>query len=217
VDGIIVAGCRMPLTRLVEVAREVPVVSAGRSLTGPTLGSVSADDTEGTRLAVEHLAALGHRRIAHIDGGRGAGSAPRRAGYLAAMRSLGLGQHTHVIAGDFTEEAGNRAGQRLLRDGLVPTGILAANDLSAVGAIDALENAGLAVPGQVSVVGYDNTAFAALHHIGLTTIDQPRNRMGRFAASMLLDVLSGADGLSHVHMRPQLVVRTTTGPCPADV
>jgi DNA-binding LacI/PurR family transcriptional regulator len=215
VDGIIVAGCRMPLPRLVEIAREVPVVSVGRSLSGPTLGSVSADDAEGTRLAIEHLYDLGHRHIAHVDGGRGAGSAPRRAGYLAAMRSLGLGERTLVIAGDFTEEAGNRAGQRLLREGIVPTGIFAANDLSAVGVMDAMENAGLAVPGGVSVVGYDNTAFAALKHIGLTTIDQPRNKMGRVAASMLVAALSGTDDLAHVHMRPQLVVRATTGPCDA--
>ncbi len=211
VDGIIVAGCRLPLARLTEIAREVPVVSAGRSLSGATLGSVSADDAEGTRLAIEHLYQLGHRRIAHVDGGRGAASAPRRAGYLAAMRSLGLGEHTQVIAGDFTEEAGNRAGQRLLREGRVPTGIFAANDLSAVGVMDALERAGLAVPGDVSVVGYDNTAFAALNHIGLTTIDQPRNRMGRVAATMLLESLHGEDALTHVQMRPQLVVRTTSG------
>ena len=215
VDGIVVAGCRLPLARLTAVANEVPVVSAGRSLTGASVGSVSADDAQGARLAVQHLHALGHRRIAHVDGGRGAGSATRRAGYISAMRAIGLGEHVRVITGDFTEEAGNRAGQRLLRDGDLPTAFFTANDLSAVGIIDALDDAGLAVPGVVSVVGYDNTAFAALNHIGLTTIDQPRNRMGQVAATMLLDALTGAGDLAHVLMRPQLVVRSTTGPCSA--
>lgn len=212
VDGIIVAGCRMPLTRLTALAREVPVVSAGRSLIGSTMGSVSADDAEGARLAVQHLYDLGHRHIAHIDGGRGAGSAPRRAGYVSAMRSMGLGEHVRVVSGDFTEEAGNRAGRRLLREGAVPTGFFAANDLSAVGIIDALDDAGLTVPERASVVGYDNTAFAALNHIGLTTIDQPRNQMGRVAATMLFGALNGGTDLEHIHMRPQLVVRSTTGP-----
>lgn len=213
VDGLIVAGCRMPQTRLAAIADEVPVVSAGRSLSGMTLGSVSADDGEGARLAVGHLYDLGHRHIAHIDGGRGAGSAPRRSGYIAAMRALGLGENVRVVSGDFTEDAGNRAGRRLLRDGAVPTGFFAANDLSAVGLIDALDDAGLSVPGTASVVGYDNTAFAALNHIGLTTIDQPRNQMGRVAATMLLGALTGTGQLEHVHMRPQLVVRSTTGTC----
>lgn len=215
VDGIVVAGCRLPLTRLDSLAGEVPVVSAGRALTGPALGSVSADDAEGARLAVAHLAQFGHRRIAHVDGGRGAGSATRRAGYIAAMRAMGLGEHVKVISGDFTEEAGNRAGRRLLREGDIPTGFFAANDLSAVGVIDALDDAGLAVPGAVSVVGYDNTAFAALNHIGLTTIDQPRHKMGQLATRMLLDALNGVGDLAHVHMQPQLVVRATTGVCRA--
>jgi len=85
---------------------------------------------------------------------------------------------------------------------------------SAVGLIDALDDAGLAVPVTASVVGYDNTAFAALKHIGLNTIDQTRNQMGRLAASMLLGSLTGDAPLEHVQMRPYLVVRTTTGRCP---
>jgi DNA-binding LacI/PurR family transcriptional regulator len=205
VDGIIVAGCRLPLPRLVAVSHEVPVVSAGRSLAGspraPRLGSVSADDGEGARLAVQHLHDLGHRRIAHVDGGRGAGSATRRAGYIAAMRAIGLGGNARVITGDFTKG--------------VPSAFFAANDLSAVGVIGALDDAGLAVPGAVSVVGYDNTAFAGLNHIGLTTIDQPRHQMGQLAATMLLDALGDGSTLEHVLMRPRLVVRSTTGPCRA--
>lgn len=215
VDGIVVAGSRLTGPRLTEVAAEVPVVAVGRPLSGPTLGSVCADDVEGARLAVQHLAALGHRRIAHIDGGKGAGSSSRRAGYVAAMRAAGLGDDTQVVPGDFTEAAGKQAAQRLLQAGEMPTAVFTANDLSAVGVMDALDEAGLGVPRDVSVVGYDNTAFAALHHISLTTIDQPRQQMGRLAASMLLAALHGTGGLSHVLLQPQLVVRATTGACHA--
>ena len=215
VDGIIVAGSRLTNPRLTEVAREVPVVAVGRTLSGATLGSVCADDVMGARLAVQHLAALGHRRIAHIDGGKGAGASSRRSGYVAAMRAAALGSHVQVVAADFTEAAGRQSAQRLLQTGEMPTAVFTANDLSAVGVMDALDGAGLAVPGDVSVVGYDNTAFAALHHISLTTIDQPRQQMGRLAATMLVAVLHGSGALSHVLLQPQLVIRSTTEACHA--
>jgi DNA-binding LacI/PurR family transcriptional regulator len=211
VDGIIVAGSRLTMPRLTAVGAEVPVVAVGRTLTGPQLGSVCADDAVGAQLAVQHLASLGHRRIAHIDGGRGAGAGPRRAGYVAAMRAAGLEREVEIITGDFTEEAGRRSAQQLLARRNLPTAIFTANDLSAVGVIDALDAAGISVPGNVSVVGYDNTAFAALHHISLTTIDQPRQQMGRLAATMMLATLQGTGSLSHVMLQPQLIVRTSTG------
>jgi len=213
VDGIIVAGCRLPAARLQAVAAEVAVVSVGRAFSKVDFGSVTTDDAEGARLAVEHLYALGHRQIAHIDGGKGAGAAPRRTGYLRTMRRLGLADDAHVIAGDFTEEAGAHAAERLLR-GVMPTAIFTANDLSAVGAIDAVERGGLVVPDDVAVVGYDNTSLAALNHIGLTTIDQPNREMGEAAARMLIDAINDRGELTDVVMSPSLVVRRTSSPKP---
>ena len=211
VDGIIVAGCRLPAGRLDAVAAEVALVSVGRAFSRVGFGSVTTDDAHGARLAVEHLHELGHTRIAHIDGGKGAGAAPRRAGYLRTMRSLGLAEHAQVIAGDFTEEAGAHGAEKLLR-GSLPTAIFTANDLSAVGAIDVIERGGLVVPDDVAVVGFDNTSLAALNHIGLTTIDQPRREMGVAAAAMLIDALNERGELSDVLMTPSLVVRRTTAP-----
>jgi len=209
VDGIIVAGCRLPAGRLEAVAAEVAVVSVGRAFAKVAFGSVTTDDAEGARLAVEHLYALGHRHIAHIDGGKGAGAAPRRTGYLRTMRRLGLADNAQVIAGDFTEEAGAHAAERLLR-GAMPTAIFTANDLSAVGAIDVVERGGLVVPDDVAVVGFDNTSLAALNHIGLTTIDQPRREMGEAAARMLIAAIDDRGELSDVVMSPSLVVRRTS-------
>ena len=214
VDGVIVAGCRMPVARIQAVGTEVALVSVGRTFPRTGVGSVTTDDAHGARLAVEHLHALGHNLIAHIDGGKGAGAAPRRSGYLRTMRMLGLADTAQVVTGDFTEEAGAHGAERLLRGAVLPTAIFTANDLSAVGAIDAIERVGLAVPDDVAVVGFDNTSLAALNHIGLTTIDQPRREMGAAAATMLIDAINDRGELTDILMSPSLIVRRTTGRAP---
>ena len=224
VDGIIVAGCRLPAKRIEQVGREVPLVSIGRTMRSDTVSTVSSDDRRGARIAVEHLALLGHRNIVHIDGGRGAGAAPRRAGYIAAMKEFGLESYTRVLAADFTEPAGAAAVDRLLGASVLPTALFTANDLLAVGALDRLAQDGLTVPGDISIVGYDNTSLAALHHISLTTVNQPRVEMGRVAFKTLLDrfasagagaaTTAGGDATHHV-MSPELIVRRTTRPVSA--
>jgi DNA-binding LacI/PurR family transcriptional regulator len=193
VDGMILAGCRLPTSRV---------------------DTVNTDERLGSELAVRHLARLGHGDIAHIDGGRGAGAAPRKAGYLTAMRTMGLATRARVVAGDFTEEAGVHGVEVLLAADRFPTAIYTANDLSAIGALDRLEDEGIAVPGDVSLVGFDNTALAALHHIGLTTIDQPRVTMGALAVRLLLERLGGRTAVRRAVVPPSVVVRTTTGPAP---
>ena len=217
VDGIIVAGCRLAPKRIEAVAREVPVVSVGRALRSRTVATVNSDDRVGARVAVEHLVSLGHRTIVHVDGGHGAGAAPRRAGYLATMKDLGLERHARIIPGDFTEAAGVEAVEELLAGRAIPTALFTANDLSAIGALDRLEQAGLSVPDDVSLVGYDNTALAGLHHISLTTVDQPREEMGRVAFKSLVDRLAdrgtpspSAAPVAHHVMSPELIVRRTT-------
>src|SRR5215213_2855913 len=113
------------------------IILVGRRLRGAAVDSILVDEAAGARLAVQHRADLGHERIVHVDGGRGAGAAPRRAGYERAMRERGLSDHAVVIPGDFTEDAGVHAAEALLRDGLpLPTGVFAANDLVAAGVLD---------------------------------------------------------------------------------
>ncbi|MGW4109556.1 LacI family DNA-binding transcriptional regulator [Actinosynnema sp. NPDC004786] len=201
----------VPSADIARAAEQTSVVLVGRSSRLAGVDTVNDDGERGLALAVEHLVSLGHQRIAHLDGGGGSQAAPRRRGYLAAMASHGLAPR--VVASEYTDAAGARAVRGLLDGGDLPSAIVSCNDFNAVGAISALEEAGFRVPADVSVVGYDNTSLAALRHVSLTTIDQPRNEFGRLAAEALLQRVRGerAEPVRRL-LRPSLVVRSTTAP-----
>ena len=210
-DAIVLAGARLPADVVAEAARAVPVALVGSDLRLRNVDVVVDDDFRGAEIAVEHLSELGHRDIALIDGGAGAGAAERRAGYEAAMAAAGLARHVRVEPGDFTESGGYEAARHLLALKRRPTAIFASNDQSAVGALNAINEAGLRVPADVSLMGYDNTALAALRHISLTTIHQPRNQIGEMAMKAVIRRIEqpGAPARRHV-LAPRLVVRDTT-------
>jgi DNA-binding LacI/PurR family transcriptional regulator len=212
-DGIVLVSPRLKLAEILSIGRTTPTVLVARSVRASTLDSVANDDVAGAKLALQHLAELGHTRIAHIDGGRAAGGPPRRAGYLREMRQRGLAPW--VVPGDFTEAAGVCAAELLLGADELPTAVFAANDLVAAGALDRFEDAGLRVPEDISIVGYDNTFLAALHHMSLTTIHQPRPEIGRLALNTLVERIDGVRATAvHLKLEPTLVVRATTGPPP---
>ena len=212
-EGLILASPILPMRRIAEASREVPTVLVARGSRSSSVDSVANDDTAGAALAVGHLASLGHRRIAHIDGGDGAGSRERRRGYERAMDRHDLAGEVRVVAGSYTEEGGWQGVRSLFSRGRAPTAVFAANDLAAIGTLSALAEQGIRVPEDVSVVGYDNTSLAAVHHIHLTTVDQPRPEMGRTAVSLILERLDGERrSARHLLMPPSLVVRGTTGP-----
>jgi DNA-binding LacI/PurR family transcriptional regulator len=212
-DGVILAAPVLPAREVVAAAAAVPVVLVARRSRSTSIDSVTNDDRAGARMAVDHLVELGHRAVAHIDGGGGSGAAARRAGYVEAMRRHGLGGQVRVAPGAFTEEGGMAGVATLLAAGTPPTAIFASNDLAAVGAMHALERHDLRVPDDVSLIGYDNTSLAAMGHVDLTTIHQPRREMGATAVALLLERLEdGRRGARHLVVQPRLMERGTTAP-----
>ncbi|MCA1645938.1 MAG: substrate-binding domain-containing protein, partial [Chloroflexi bacterium] len=213
---VILAGSLLAASAVRLASRAVPMALVTSGLRAARVDTIATDDVKGAGLAVEHLAHLGHRRIAMIDGGHGAGSAERRRGYEAAMRRLGLGRYMQVTTGDYTEDGGWRGARCLLDTTPRPSAICAANDLAALGVLNALAEAGLDVPRDVSVVGYDNTALAALRHVSLTTVHQPRFQIGEMAMTALLRRLQGPAARTRRELLdPSLVIRHTTAPPPA--
>jgi DNA-binding LacI/PurR family transcriptional regulator len=211
VDGLILAGSVVTVADMEHAAQSAAVVSIGSAVQSTVVDTVNNDDAVGARLAVDHLVALGHRRIAHVGGGRGAGAAARLAGYEAAMVAHGAAAEIAVSVGDFSEAGGARAAVELLARDRPPTAIFAANDISAAGALNAVLAAGLQVPSDMSVVGYDNTGLAAMRHLSLTSVDQPRTLLGSTATQLLIERLEGGrtDVVHHV-VAPTLVVRRST-------
>ena len=213
VDGLIMVSPVVSRDCAIGASRSVPTVVVGKATRAPTVDSVTNDDRLGAAMVIDHLVDLGHSRIAHIDGGVGAGSQPRRTGYKRSMQNHGLEAEVRAVQGGFTEEGGSAGMRSLLVDGPRPTAVFVANDLAAIGVLEVLAREGLSVPGDISVVGYDNTAVAASHRLGLTTIDQPRHDMGRMAAGLILTKIDEDSApASHAVLSPKLVVRESTAP-----
>jgi DNA-binding LacI/PurR family transcriptional regulator len=210
VDGIVLVSPRLDGSVIGALADTTPVVVIGRLVEHEGVDCVTADEAEGVGLAVRHLVELGHRSIVHVHGGPGAGARVRWDGYEQAMRAHGL--KPDVIAGDFTEHAGIAAAAQIAARVERPTAMLAANDLCAIGALDAFGNLGLDVPGDISIVGYDNTFLARLRHLSLTSVDQSTEAMGELAMALLAERLQGRDAPVVRYVRPTLVVRATSGP-----
>jgi DNA-binding LacI/PurR family transcriptional regulator len=213
VDGLIVTGATMDIGDLEEVAKSVPVTIVGRYTESQTIDMVGVDDVAGAREAVEHLIELGHRNIVHIDAGKAAGAPRRRTGYEQAMTNHGLADSIRTFPGAFTEAGGAKGMTDILNSGNVPTAVFAPNDAAALGAMDVIDSAGLRIPEDISLIGYDNLGIAGLPRIALTTVGQPRARLGEDAVKLVLERLQeNRTAARHVVVPPSLVVRATTGP-----
>ncbi|MEU5770465.1 LacI family DNA-binding transcriptional regulator [Streptomyces asoensis] len=221
-EALLLLGPQAPAARLAELAAQLPVVSLARRLRPavPGLDVVRTADDEGARQAVDHLVGLGHRDIAHVDGGRAPGAADRRRGYRTAMNRHGLAGHVRVLPGGPTEEDGADAARGLLATGPRPTAVMAFNDRCATGALDVFLRAGVRVPGEISVVGFDDSRLARLAHIDLTTVGQDATRLARLAVERAVARLeNGPAATGEEVVAPRLVVRGTTAPpraTPAD-
>lgn len=219
VDGLIVATARHRDRALDSLqASGVPVVQVNRRSQNRAIPSVTADDRGGTRAAVMHLAELGHRRIAHVGAPQTHSTGRARlAGFRAGMRRAGL----EVPAGyvqfgrAITIAEGARVGAALLAEHPEVSAIVAGNDLMALGCYDALRAAGRRCPEDVSVIGFNDMAFADRFDPPLTTIRFDHYEMGATAVEVLMRRLgSGAPGSTELRLEldTRLVVRASAGP-----
>jgi DNA-binding LacI/PurR family transcriptional regulator len=201
---IVVAGTR-------ELGAADPAEQAGSAALGADV--VAGDDELGARLATEHLIDLGHARIGHLAGGSGPGIR-RRRGYEAAMAAAAL---EPAVRGDGgTAESDGYTGARALLDAFPGiTGIVAGNDVMAVGALAALQERGLSVPADVSVVGHDDSPLAAYRYLALTSVDGHSREVGAAAGRALLRRLDSPEAPPRRELlAPELVVRGSTAPPP---
>jgi LacI family transcriptional regulator len=215
VDGIIAATARRDHGLFDEVvAAGLDLVLVNRWLPDVAISSATADDRKGQRLAVQHLTDLGHRSIAYIAGPLDYSTGfDRREGFLEAVRGAGLEPDPAliVVSEAFTESEGTRLCGALLDGGREFTAIAAANDLLALGCLDAFAERGVDCPGEISVVGFNDMPFAARFQPPLTTIHIPHYEIGSAAAELMLERLQGADGETrHIRLEPTLVVRSST-------
>lgn len=212
VEGLILISHRLAETVLRKVSSEVPTVIVTRDdIVAPGIDTVSNDDVAGMALAIDHLVSRGHTDIAYLSGGDNPVANLRSRGYSDAMTEHGLAQHIRIIPGGLTEASGYRGANEVLRHR--PTALCVANDIAAIGAIAAIDNAGLRVPEDLSVIGYDGITLGALRRINLTTVGQPLAELGRRAAERILDrVNNPSAGSQRIHLAAELIVRGTTGP-----
>lgn len=196
--------------------RGIPFVLVDRVAGSDDDCSVSVDDVAGGAMAVRHLLAAGHREIAYVRGPAVLQQViDRRSGALAALAEFGLGPGalTELETRGLDVAAGRDAGSRLLGLSPRPTAVFCANDLMALGVLQSLYAAGVRVPEQVALVGYDDIEFAAAAAVPVTSVRQPSEEMGRLAAEMLLEEVSGdAGGHRHrqVVLQPELAVRSSS-------
>lgn len=217
VDGLILATARRndPIVRDC-IAERLPVVLVNRSADLDGVAAVVTDDGLGIALAVRHLAGLGHRRIAHIAGPKAISTGEvRRRSFLDTISECGLDPDPALVAETkaFSEDEGLRAASDLLESGAEFTAIVAANDLIALGAYEALGNAGLQCPADMSVTGFNDMPFVDRLTPPLTTVRIPQYDLGREAARRLLDLIANPDiAVRSATLSPELVVRGSTAP-----
>ena len=197
---------------------KLPVVLVNYWRAPTPLPVVRADNYEGAYAVTEHLLRLGHRRIGFVRGTAHSGQSPERErGYLAALAAAGLPADPALIAqGDFGQRSGFEQGQVLLGLAEPPTAIFCASDLMALGVLDAARAAGVEVPGQLSIAGFDDIPAAANSHPALTTVRQDYEQLGDSAVRLLLQhIENGTQRGMRIELQSHLVTRDSTAAPPA--
>lgn len=209
VSGILVVGSADDTASFESALGQTPTVfvGSGREPQSNT-AVVSVDDAQGISLVIEHLVARGHKRITHISGGSGPVAALREAAYHQAMQRHGLREHVQVLEAGPSLKAGYETVARMLDSGTRPEALACFNDLSALGAMQALDEAAV----RAAVTGYDNIPLSSLNRISLTSVGCDYQDLGRSSARLLLSMIHTLEGklLRQLTISPRLIVRSSS-------
>lgn len=217
-DGLVLIAPGIRRDEVLAMAATTPTIVIGHHDHAEVHDSVVDADAAGAGLVVDHLTALGHRDIALVASAGTRSSMWRQTpeivltrGYRAAMERHGLADQARVVAAAYSDDGGYKAGLHLLTGERPPTAIMTGADVAALGIHRAAHELGLRIPADLSLVGYNNTAIAALTSVQLTSVDQAGHTMGATAARMLIERVEGhRDRAVQTSMTPRLVVRAST-------
>ncbi|QRM29260.1 LacI family DNA-binding transcriptional regulator [Microvirga sp. VF16] len=187
----------------------IPLVAACEAIPGVDIPQIEIDNRAAASRMTQHLASHGHRSIAYVSGPAGnILERERFQGFKDGLEAAGLPfDPALVIRGDYTIESGVMAGRNLVARSSRPTAVFCTSDEMAIGLMRTLFSAGLRVPEDISVAGFDDIEFAAVAEPSLTTIHQPRRELGQAAASALIDLLQGRPSPKRIRLETELVIR----------
>ncbi|TPX05820.1 LacI family transcriptional regulator [Schumannella luteola] len=214
-DALVLIGPVVTGADLERIAGEIPLVVVGRHSRSAALDSVSGDDELGSALVVDHLVALGHRRIAFVANQQDSlepdrPESVRLAGFVEAMARHGLAESAMVVDSRWSLTGGHEAARVIAETAEAVTAVFAGADVTAFGIMSELWERGLRVPDAYSLAGYDNSRMTSIGPIDLTTVDQSGFEMGETAGRLALERIGGRTESRHVLLRPRLILRSTT-------
>ncbi|MCR1899541.1 LacI family transcriptional regulator [Irregularibacter muris] len=218
VDGIILTASQLKEKDIQKIKNQnIPLVLIGRNIENMEANMVFTDYYMGAYQMTQHLIEIGYREIAHITGLKcQEESKEKLRGYERAIQEAGISlKNNWIIEGDNEIEGGYLGAKKLLRLKEPPQAIFAANDLMAIGAIDAIKSNGLTIPGDIAIVGFDDIKMASLVEPKLTTISQPVYKMGLIAARLLFESIESKHNEEEfnqkIFLQPKLMVRKSCG------
>lgn len=217
-DGLMIIGPRMMTDDVMKLAERIPTVLIAYHTTKPGVNfdTVNNDDQLGAALVVEHLVAAGYRQITYlkqelVDAEDAMVTTQREIGYRAAMEKAGLGRFQQVVAADQTRRETQSVARHLLQSRNRPDAIFCWTDFIGLEVLSVARELGMSVPGDLAVVGYDNTSYCDLTQNALTSIDQSGQVLGLQAARLLIERIKGRESAEHFVVTPRLVARGSSG------
>ncbi len=213
-DGIILVAPRMDDESIIKINDKIPMVLVDRPIECKDIAQINIDNFTGAVLAMEHLIGLGHKQIGFLSGSRDIpASLEREKGYVKTLKKYDMtSQNKLIIEGDWSFKSGRDAFDNFFSSQPVPTAIFASNDLMALGLIQRAQEMNIKIPKDLSIVGFDDILMAALVNPPLTTVRQPRLKMGKIAIELLINKLQKKlDIKNNILLKNKLIIRNSTG------